>query len=268
MRAVVNIGHAAAGIVPEGMAIEFKEAAKGTADPHLAMINWCEQTQSKVILGGTLTSGTDGGGSYALGKVHNEVRRDLLVSDAKQIQGTLTNGLMALIAQVNGLLADGSRLPRFEFDVNEGVDLALYADALPKLVGVGLPVPVAYALDKLRIPMAKEGEAVLGMESKTSLGSPSPALDSSAALSAQLNNAPVFTAKQQVIENLAADALAHSSSPIDEQAIFNAIKASVSYEDLADRLAVLLGESDSSEFEALLSRCTFAADCLGYAHAG
>lgn len=40
------------------MDIEFREAAKGTSDPFMLMMSWCERTQSKAILGGTLTSGT------------------------------------------------------------------------------------------------------------------------------------------------------------------------------------------------------------------
>src|SRR5699024_7154485 len=35
LRAVTSIGHAAAGIIPEGMAIEFQEAAKGASDPYV-----------------------------------------------------------------------------------------------------------------------------------------------------------------------------------------------------------------------------------------
>jgi hypothetical protein len=45
------------------------------------------------------------------------------------------------------------------------------------------------------------------------------------------------------------------------------IAASADYEDLADRLAVLLGSSDTTEFQDLLAKATFAADLMGYAHA-
>src|SRR5699024_8553941 len=77
MRAVASIGHAAAGIIPEGMAIEFQEAATGASDPYVAMLDWCERTQSKIILGATLTSQADrGSNTNALGQVHNELRRD------------------------------------------------------------------------------------------------------------------------------------------------------------------------------------------------
>ena len=46
---------------------------------------------SKAILGGTLITQADGKTSTnALGEVHNEVRHDILTSDAAQIAATIT----------------------------------------------------------------------------------------------------------------------------------------------------------------------------------
>ncbi|RCH08006.1 hypothetical protein CSC36_6095, partial [Pseudomonas aeruginosa] len=56
LRAVTGLGHAAAGIIPESMSIEFQEASKGSAEPFMAMMRWCDDSMSKAILGGTLTS--------------------------------------------------------------------------------------------------------------------------------------------------------------------------------------------------------------------
>ena len=167
LRAVVNIGHAAAGIIPEGMAIEFKEAAKGASDPFEAMMSWCERSQSKAILGGTLTSQADGKSSTnALGNVHNEVRHDLLVADARQIAATLTRDLVYPLLALNTTGIDSlRRCPRLVFDAAEPEDMALYADAVPKLVGTGLQIPTAWVHDKLRIPAPGEGEDVLAAPS-------------------------------------------------------------------------------------------------------
>lgn len=78
---------------------------------------------------------------------------------------------------------------------------------------------------------------------------------------------PVFTADQQIIENLADNVLASLGSPVSEADIYNAIKAASSYEDLADRLAVLYGDTDTTEFNTILERATFTADALGFANA-
>ncbi|MDO9982864.1 DUF935 family protein, partial [Glaesserella parasuis] len=57
---------------------------------------------------------------------------------------------------------DPTRIPTFEFDTKEPADLALFAESFPKLVDIGLQIPANWARDKLGIPEAQEGEAVLG----------------------------------------------------------------------------------------------------------
>ncbi|MBN0735386.1 DUF935 family protein, partial [Pseudomonas aeruginosa] len=84
LRALAALGHNAAGIIPLGMELDFLNAAQGDPAAFQLMIEWCERTQSKAILGGTLTSQADGKTSTnALGNVHNEVRKDLRDADAK-----------------------------------------------------------------------------------------------------------------------------------------------------------------------------------------
>lgn len=162
LRAIMSIGHNAGGIIPQGMEIEFQAAAEGNSDPFLAMINWCEKTQSKLILGGTLTSQADGKTStHALGKVHDEVRRDLTRSDAQQLAYTLTRDLIFPLLQLNSKNQTTlRRCPRFVFDTSESEDLTAYAQALPQLAAV-MAIPTAWAHEKLKIPQPKDGEAVL-----------------------------------------------------------------------------------------------------------
>src|SRR5699024_4350103 len=118
MRAVVNIGHAAAGIIPQGMELEFQEAAQGAGDPFMLMMRWAEASMSKAILGATLTSQTSdsGGGAFALGQVHNEVRHDILVSDARQLARSLTRQLVEPLVRLNTRLR---RMPTWVFDTRE-----------------------------------------------------------------------------------------------------------------------------------------------------
>jgi len=164
MRALVGIGHNAAGIIPDGMSLDFLDAARGDPAAFELMIDWCERTQSKVILGGTLTSGADGKSSTnALGNVHNEVRKDLRDSDIRQLNNTLTCGLLHAIATVNGLMPpEGARrAPVLRLKVQDTEDLATFAQALPALVKIGMQIPVQWAQERLGIPQPKDGEAVL-----------------------------------------------------------------------------------------------------------
>ena len=62
LRAVTDIGHNAAGIIPQGMVLEFQSAAAGTEVPFAAMWDRLDAAESKAILGQTLTAseGTHG----------------------------------------------------------------------------------------------------------------------------------------------------------------------------------------------------------------
>lgn len=164
LRALSAIGHNAAGIISEGMLMEFHAAAQGDPKAFELMMSWCERNQSKVILGATLTSGADGNASTnALGKIHNEVRKDLRDSDIRQLNSTLSRDLVYAIAAVNGLAPEGPRrAPVFQLNTQETEDLTAYAQALPALVSIGVRPTVKWAHEKLGIPMAQDGEAVLG----------------------------------------------------------------------------------------------------------
>lgn len=160
-RAIRAIGHDAAGIIPEGMLIDFKEAAKGSEKPFEAMLNHCERGQSKAILGGTLTSQADGKSSTnALGKIHDEVRLDILASDARQIASTITQQILMPLAVLNLGVSDPALLPWFQFDTSDTADLKELAEALPKLASV-MRIPASWAHEKAGIPLPEGDEPVL-----------------------------------------------------------------------------------------------------------
>lgn len=193
LTAVTNIGHAAAGIIPEGMLIEFQEAAKGSHDPFVAMLEWCERAISKAVLGQNVNADSARKGSLAGATVDNEVRLDILESDARQLQGTLTRDLIFPILAVNKGLQDIRRCPRLVFDVREPEDLKLYADSLPSLVQQGMRIPIEWAHEKLNIPMAGDKEPTLGAQALPSpaggISGDSPARGPSRSLSGGIRGA-------------------------------------------------------------------------------
>lgn len=163
LRALVSVGHNAAGIIPDGMSLDFHDTADGDAKAFELMIDWCERTQSKVILGATLTSQAGrGSNTNALGNVHNEVRKELRDSDAKQIAATWTRELIYPLAALNGLAPDGlRRCPRMKIDTAETKDIGTFATALPALVELGMKIPVDWAHGELGIPQAEGDQTVL-----------------------------------------------------------------------------------------------------------
>lgn len=279
LRAVTEIGHNAAGIIPQGMTIDFQNAAAGSHDPFQAMIDWCERTQSKCILGGTLTSQADGKSSTnALGNVHNEVRHDLLVSDARQLAGTLTRDLIWPWIAINKAGIDPRRCPRFEFDTREAEDLKLYAEALPELVGMGMNIPVEWAHDKLNIPQAQQDQAVLKIarpemtlptemrQEKNTSAEKQPVAAASAQYRAVLmsESGEVVYPDQAALDGIALPADAINAS-MDKMLgpVITALKAGTDPEAAIADLAAAYPDMTEDALAELLARCLFVADIWG-----
>lgn len=259
MNAVVNIGHAAAGIIPEGMKIEFIEAAKGAADPFEAMMGWAERSQSKAILGGTLTSGTgDGTSTNALGNVHNEVRHDLLVADANQVAGTLTRDLVYPIIALNSGGINGlRRCPRFVYDTVEPEDLKLYSEAMPKLVGMGMRIPVSHAHEKLRIPEAEDGEEILGAAKPPTKTKPEP-LKAIVALKAEGEKKDVADHYAEQLDEQSGEHLDTLIEPVRQL-----VMESETLEEIRDGLEKMYTDMDEQSLTKLLQQALGAAMLAG-----
>ena len=286
LRALAEIGHNAAGIMPESMQIELHNVANAGAasgnNPFLQMVDWCEKSIARLILGQTLTSGADGKSSTnALGNVHNEVRRDLMISDAKQIAQTITQQIILPYLQIN---VDPNiaphRVPYFEFDTKEYEDLSVFADAIPKLTGIGVQISESWVRDKLGIPEPQEGELILSTPQGEKTDEKTTALSAvfnhgegctcgcrAAALSAQNGKKD----EQDELDGLIDDALANEDfnqqlDPMMKQ-IIGVVMASESYDEAQEKLIALYPDLTSESHQAYLASAVFLADLLGAANA-
>lgn len=257
LRAVISIGHNAGGIIPEGMSMEFKEAAQGSHDPFDWMVQWAEKSMSKAILGGTLTTQADGKtATNALGQVHNEVRHDLLKSDAKQVATTLRQYLLYPLLVLNrGGDRDPRRLPRFQFDLVEAEDMKTYATALPSLAGSGMRIPTRWAHEKLRIPEAGKDEPIL---------QPTPVIEPGTA-SARL--VALRTAAPAAIDPLdeLGNRLAGEWQPVEGllEPVQQLLAKCKSIEEFRDRLPEVIGQLDASEVAVVIAQGMFAGYVSG-----
>lgn len=274
LRALVGIGHNAAGIIPAGMELDFLDAATGDPKAFELMLNWCERTQSKVILGGTLTSGADGKSSTnALGNVHNEVRKDLRDSDIKQMCSTITRDLLYPLAALNGLAPDGMRrCSVFQLDVGETEDMAAYAEALPKLVDVGFQIPVQWAQEKVGIPQPEAGEPVLqatspamwrqGMAATTGRVPFPGHLWGVAAAAGQLPAGQLPPSPQTAMRpQLAANIKAPAAAWVDK--IRELVSQATSLEEIRDGIAALDPNMSLDDYAAAMAEALAAAHLAG-----
>lgn len=266
LRAVVNIGHDAAAIIPQGMMIDFKDAAKGDNKSFDAMISLMERIQSKVALGGTLTSGEGSHGTQALGTVHQQIAQHLRDSDAKQLSNTVTRQLVYPTLALNRSLADPRRCPRLVFDTQEPEDIKLYSDAVPKLVGMGMRIKREWAHEKLKIPMAGEQDEVLQVArpelTVPPADRPVPTKPASASLKAQ----PLAPdAGGDELDDLAGEMMDDWEEVLGEtlQPIQAALASASSLGEFRDALEGALSQVDPAKLAELLARGQFAARAWG-----
>jgi phage gp29-like protein len=206
LRAVRNIGHDGAGIIPDIMKIEYQEARLGRIDDFLDAITYWERKQSIAILGGTLTSQADGKTSTnALGDIHNQVRREIMLHDVRQIEPSINKQLVRPIALLNGMFPP-DRVPVFAYQTEEKADQEKMVAVLAECARIGLEVDIGWAHRAMQIPRAGKDAQIL------KVGHAAPAIDdpeknaaATAALSAEGNRPPADPVTQNA-ERLAATA--------------------------------------------------------------
>jgi phage gp29-like protein len=279
LRAVTTLGHSAAGIIPEGMSIDFERAVEGSDAPFLSMMNACDAAISKAVLGGTLTTQTGqggaGGGAYALGKVHDDVRQDLKAADARQLAGTLSRDLLWNLLVLNRPgNNDVRRAPRLVFDVRDPDEFAEYAEAIPKLVDAGLEVPVSWARSKLNVPAPENGEPVLQRTPASPQGGAAALARRVAALAGRRMPAnppaPIAT-----IDQVALDALLDALPPERLQAqseqllapLLDALRRGGDEGELLAALRRAYPDMRSDDLVDTVDRVLFALDAWGRLHA-
>lgn len=165
-QAVRALGMDAAAVLREGNQIEVidtRAAGEGQIFQHILRAASREMTLA--ILGQTLTSGGEDGGSYALGKVHNQVRWDLVEADAMALEETITRQLLAPITRLN--LGPAAPVPRWHFILEEPRDLDALAATVRTLTEAGLPIPTKWIYQRFGIPEPAPGEPVLGAAERT-----------------------------------------------------------------------------------------------------
>lgn len=277
MRAVTALGHDARAIMPADMSIEIaKVAADGSGTPHLAMVAWAEDAQSKAILGQVLSAEAKATGmGSGVADLHAEVRHDIRNADARQIAGTVTRDLLyPLLALNRGGIDSLSRCPRLVFDTGEAEDLTAYAEALPKLVTAGMKtIPVSWVHERLRIPEPEGDEATLGAATgepsanplanptKTP-GSPEPIVGADKTALAALNTQGLPAG----YADLAAGALADAAAPA-VQAWLATLRAmldsSQSLEEFRAKLLAAYPDMSADQLAATLGQAFAAASLAG-----
>jgi phage gp29-like protein len=275
MRALVQIGTDAAGIIPDGTEIEFKEASKTTSiNVYESLARYCDEQMSKAILGQTLTSDS-GGGSYAQSKTHNEVRHDLTAADCKALAATLRRDLIKPLVYFN--FGEDKRIPYLRFDCEEAGDQKETADIYEKLIcNIGLKIPTSHIYKKFSIPKPENGEEVATPPAQaaapaTPLSTSTPPPSSTEGVVVNKEEPGVITGNQEQADQLA-DASLEKSKGVFEKIFAPVLKlldGAESLEELKLKLdeesyvRQLYKEMDVEDLDELLHKAMFYADMFG-----
>lgn len=166
LSAVANIGTDAAAIIPQSMAIEFISTTGSSGGDKLfyGLADWLDKQVSKGVLGQTMT--TDDGSSLSQARVHDSVRKDIMMSDAKQLAATINRFIVKPYVDLNYGERKANQYPKYRVQYEEPEDLESLSRSLPAFINLGLRVEESVIRDKFGLPEPEEGAKVLGSAPK------------------------------------------------------------------------------------------------------
>lgn len=158
-KAIAAIGFDGYGVMPATAQVELLDAigrGNGTGE-HERLTEWVDRQTSKAILGQTMTA--DAGSSLSQAKVHQLVRRDILLADAMALAATLQRDLINVYVDINY----GPRVeyPKLVCQTAEPEDKKVFVDTLAQMVDRGLQVEQSVVRDRLGLPEPAAGAEVL-----------------------------------------------------------------------------------------------------------
>jgi len=238
-------------IIPEGMKIEFLEAARsGSVDTYETLCRYMDEEISKAVLGETLsTSMGKSGGSFAASNTHNEVRLELTKADADLLSDTLNATLVKWFCEFN---FPGAQPPKVSRDFSEPEDLVARATTDKTVCEMGFKPTLKYIRETY-------GE---GWEEAT----PNPARALAATDSANINfSETTLPPAQQAIAN-GATALAQDYETILGDRVESLMALLEETKDLTlfrDRLAELISDDSMKKATEIIKNSRISASLLG-----
>lgn len=118
--ALQDIRKFGAGAIPKSVEFKFLNSSAASSDAFQRLVEYADNSYSIAINGGVMTSiaAANGLGSGAA-ETQNEVRLEIIESDRRQLESTLTYQLIKPIVLLNFPEIPANRIPRFKYKKNE-----------------------------------------------------------------------------------------------------------------------------------------------------
>lgn len=249
-RALAALGHDKAAAIPKNCSIEFLEAKSHNGSGFKALAEYLDKQLAIAVLGQTLTSGAEGGGSYNLGMVHADVRHDILWGDCVSLNAEIQE-LADKICAVN---FGAETAPKVGLKPKLQKDLQQLSTVVGNLSEKGLAIPKSWLYEEFGIPEPKDGEEVLGSKALKPMKDEPRHLDALNAIQ------PDEIDPESALDEINDAALEYDYQPLTELAILDALNSSRSFEQFQQKVAkIALQEPDKKLVAALTAAATKGA---------
>ncbi|MBN1627115.1 MAG: DUF935 family protein [Deltaproteobacteria bacterium] len=248
---LVSMVQDAVAVVNDDQSVEMPESSgrRTSADIYELLINAGNRECSKAILGQTLSTELDKGGSLAATKGHLEVRQDLVDADKQMVKKSF-NLLFRWITELN---VSGGSPPVFGFYEEEDVQKDR-AERDKTLNEQGVRFTKKYYG---RVYNLEEDDFEIS-DQQTEINN---------RLFSEKTPDNKFT--QEDADNLSTQGAIDAQEAISAllAPVMGMIKTSTSFEEIGERLYEFYPDLDSKKFQELLAKAMFAAGLTGYAAA-
>ncbi|MBR6421950.1 DUF935 family protein [bacterium] len=243
-------------VIPENGKVEILEAGGKSASAEIfdKLKAACNAEISKAILGQTLTTELGSGGSLAAAQVHNEVRKDIVLHDARIIEETI-NQIVRWIVDLN--FGREVEAPKYSFSEPEEVDkVVAERDAILHGIGVNFTpeyIQKTYNLEEKDFTLSAQPEYT-GIPLFRNPGIPTAADFSTAKPKDALDRAiaEAFPAEEQqkMMEKIL-------------QPVFELVENGESLQDIKAKLLDLFPDLPTDDLEDILEKAMTAAGLYG-----
>ena len=270
-RALQMLGSDKAAAIPKNTDIEFLEANNSEGATFKSLAEYLDKQIAVAVLGQTLTSGTEGGGSYALGQVHDNVRLDILRADCVSI----TAELQELVEKICSVNFGPDSAPHLSIKPKLQKDLQKLAGVVTTLASGGLDIPKSWLYEEFGIPEPKQGEEVLGSPDKPTTEAKQESERNKDEVNAWEISARTDIWEQEELNELALDdsgdpdeelnrindkALEYDYQANNENAVMQALNSSRNFKQFQKKIAkIALAEPDKRLVQALTLAATKGA---------
>lgn len=238
--------------IPKGTEVRLEtDGSTARSDIYLEFLSFMNAEISKAVLGQTLSTEIQKGGSYAAAKAHLDVRSEIVESDRRLVEQTM-NKLIRWVYELNMITVTPPKFVMYE----ESDPKKLLAERDEILTRLGVKFDKSYLIEQYGLK-----------ETDFEIGQPTAAT----ALAQFAEEPPISGDDAQKYVDSMIDGISDAEMTFQIQKLIkecsNGIRNAANFAELTDSLADMYPRMDTRKLETMLESRLIVANSLGYASA-